>query len=73
MWTVRELRKIFTTFGLTNVIDSDIGRLLTSSLFEDFLDKYGVIHKKTAPFHPSYNGQVERFVKTLKKSLNANV
>nr|XP_022907793.1 uncharacterized protein K02A2.6-like [Onthophagus taurus] len=33
------------------------------------LPKNGIISKFTAPYHPSTNGQVERFVQTLKKGL----
>ncbi|XP_054267026.1 uncharacterized protein K02A2.6-like [Macrosteles quadrilineatus] len=69
-WTIRELRKIFTTFGLPSVIVSDNGRQFTSSEFSNFLKKCGTLHKKTAPYHPSSNGQVERFVQTIKKLIN---
>ncbi|XP_054259702.1 uncharacterized protein K02A2.6-like [Macrosteles quadrilineatus] len=50
-WTIRELRKIFTTFGLPSVIVSDNGRQFTSSEFSNFLKKCGTLHKKTAPYH----------------------
>ncbi|XP_054259955.1 uncharacterized protein K02A2.6-like [Macrosteles quadrilineatus] len=69
-WTIRELRKIFTTFGLPSVIVSDNGRQFTSSEFSNFLKKCGTLHKMTAPYHPSSNGQVERFVQTIKKLIN---
>ncbi|XP_054259506.1 uncharacterized protein K02A2.6-like [Macrosteles quadrilineatus] len=69
-WTIRELRKIFTTFGLPSVIVSDNGHQFTSPEFSNFLKKCGTLHKMTAPYHPSSNGQVERFVQTIKKLIN---
>lgn len=34
-----------------------------------------IVHKRSAPYHPATNGQVERYVQTIKnklKALNAN-
>lgn len=39
--------------------------------FRQFLCANGVAQKTTAPYHPSLNGQAERFVQTVKKSLAA--
>ncbi|XP_054259583.1 uncharacterized protein K02A2.6-like [Macrosteles quadrilineatus] len=67
-WTVKELRKMFSTFGLPDLV-SDNGRQFTSLEFTSFLEQCGITHKTTAPYHPSSNGQAERFVQTVKKSL----
>ncbi|XP_054259680.1 uncharacterized protein K02A2.6-like [Macrosteles quadrilineatus] len=67
----RELRKLFATFGLPMILVSDNGSQFTSSVFEQFLSENGVLHKTTAPYHPSSNGQAERYVQTVKKSLRA--
>ncbi|XP_054266890.1 uncharacterized protein K02A2.6-like [Macrosteles quadrilineatus] len=68
-WTIKELKKLFSTFGLPSLLISDNGRSFTSLTFQEFLKSCGTQHKKTAPFHPSSNGQAERFVQTVKKML----
>ena len=55
--TIRELRKLFATHGIPEVIVSDNGTAFTSA---------GVKHLKTAPYHPSTNGLAERAVQTFK-------
>ncbi|XP_054278392.1 uncharacterized protein K02A2.6-like [Macrosteles quadrilineatus] len=67
----RELRKLFATFCLPMILVSDNGSQFTSSDFKQFLSENGVVHKTTAPYHPSSNGQAERYVQTVKKSLRA--
>ncbi|XP_054281221.1 uncharacterized protein K02A2.6-like [Macrosteles quadrilineatus] len=47
------------------------GRSFTSLTFQEFLKSCGTQHKTTAPFHPSSNGQAERFVQTVKKMLKS--
>ena len=46
---------------------SDNGSKFTSKEFKDFFESYPIDHVTTAPFHPRFNGQVERFVDTLKR------
>lgn len=70
-WCVKELSKLFITFGFPLLIVSDNGTQFTSHVFEEFLKNNGVIHKTTAPYSPSSNGQAERFVQTVKNSLTA--
>ena len=43
--------------------------LLTSNKFAIFLRRNSIKHFKSAPYHPSTNGAVERLVQTLKNSL----
>lgn len=50
---------------------TDNGTNFTSFKFKQFLRENGVHHKLTAPFHPALNGQAERYVQILKKSLKA--
>ncbi|XP_054278567.1 uncharacterized protein K02A2.6-like [Macrosteles quadrilineatus] len=70
-WTIKELKKLFSTFGLPSLLISDNGRSFTSLTFQEFLKSCGTQHKTTAPFHPSSNGQAERFVQTVKKMLKS--
>ncbi|GFX88544.1 uncharacterized protein K02A2.6 [Trichonephila clavipes] len=65
------LRDSFARFALTRVFVSDNGSQFTSYEFQRFMHKNGVKHKTRAPFKPSINVQVERYVATLKQSLRA--
>lgn len=67
---IRELRKLFTTFGIPVVLVSDNGTQFTSHVFKNFLQSNGVVHKLSAPYHPSSNGQAERSVQTIKNYLH---
>ncbi|XP_055605789.1 uncharacterized protein K02A2.6-like [Uranotaenia lowii] len=67
--TITILRQIFARFGMPEVLVSDNGTLLTSDQFERFCDANGILHLKTAPFHPQSNEQVERFVHTFKRTI----
>ena len=57
--TIHQLRTTFARFGLPHTVVTDNGSCLTSEDFETFLTKNGVRHTKTAPYHPSSNGQAE--------------
>ena len=65
------LRKIFATHGLPKVVVSDNGPGFASAEFNVFLKRNGVRHLYSAPYHPSSNGQAERFVRTFKESLKS--
>lgn len=63
---------MFGRYGLPEVLVSDNSPEFTSVDFRTFLKRNGVKHMRTAPFHPATNGQAERFVQTLKRSLKAS-
>ncbi|XP_062538009.1 uncharacterized protein K02A2.6-like [Armigeres subalbatus] len=67
--TIASLRKIFGRFGMPEVLVTDNGAQLTSDAFEGFCEANGIMHLKTAPFHPQSNGQAERFVDTFKRTV----
>ena len=67
--TTQKLRSMFATHGLPRTVVSDNGSVFTSSEFEDFLQKNGIRHIRTAPYHPASNGLAERAVQTLKEGL----
>lgn len=69
--TIKILRTIFATFGIPRVLVSDNGTQFTSHEFEYFLKSNGIIHKRSAPFHPATNGQAEKYVQWLKDKLKA--
>ncbi|XP_054749712.1 uncharacterized protein K02A2.6-like [Lytechinus pictus] len=69
--TIDVLRRVFSRYGLPQIMVTDNGSQFTSSEFKEFVDKNGIVHKRSAPYHPSTNGQAERFVQTLKQALRA--
>lgn len=69
--TCKVLRRLFATHGIPRVIVSDNGPGFASAELGEFLSRNGVKHTFSAPYHPSSNGQAERYVRTFKESLKA--
>ena len=67
--TIQVLRQVFSVFGLPEQLVSDNGPQFISQEFSTFLRNNGIKHFKSAPYHPSTNGAVERLVQTFKSSL----
>ena len=67
--TIAALRHIFITEGLPETIVTDNGRQFVSGEFEEFCRLNGICHLTSAPFHPASNGEAERFVQSLKRSV----
>ena len=65
----RELREIFATHGLPEVLVSDNGTAFSSTEFQEFTKRNSIRHIRTAPYHPSSNGQVERAVQIFKDAM----
>ena len=64
--TANALRTIFSKYGLPESIVSDNGPPFQSAEYERFLKLNGIQRILVAPYHPSSNGQAERFVQTFK-------
>ena len=67
--TIKILREVCSRFGNMKTLVSDNGPQFTSKEFASFCEGENIRHIKTPPFHPQSNGQVERFVDTLKRTL----
>lgn len=67
--TIQCLRNIFAQLGLPEKIVSDNGPTFVSAEFKNFLQRNGVKHSTTSPYHPSSNGLAERAVQTFKNGL----
>ncbi|XP_046362411.2 uncharacterized protein K02A2.6-like [Haliotis rufescens] len=69
--TINVLRKLFSSNGLPDQLISDNGPQFTSHEFKSFLKKNGVKHILSSTYHPSSNGEAERFVRTFKTTMKS--
>jgi hypothetical protein len=67
--TVDTLCHIFATHGLPEQIVSDNGSGFASNEFRKFVERNGIDHIRTSPYHPRSNGFVERAVQTFKRAM----
>ncbi|XP_036002862.1 uncharacterized protein K02A2.6-like [Fundulus heteroclitus] len=67
--TADKLRSIFAIHGLPDTVVTDNGPTFTSEVFKEFMEKNGIRHVCSAPYHPASNGLAERAVETLKDGL----
>lgn len=65
--TIQCLRRTFSQLGLPEMVVSDNGTCFTSMEFKEFMDRNGITHVTSAPFHASSNGLAERAVQTFKR------
>lgn len=68
--TIRELKKIFLSFGFPFSLASDNGPQFTSIAFKNFCFSSGVKHIKLSPYHPQGN-MAERVNRNIKSALIA--
>lgn len=59
------LEHLIVTFGCPLEIFTDQGRQFESKLFKSLCETLEIVKKRTAPYHPSSNGQVERYNRTI--------
>ena len=67
--TIQRLRTTFAQFGLPDTVVTDNGTCFTSSEFAEFLQRNGIRHIKSAPYHPATNGLAERAVRIFKTGM----
>ena len=54
--TIEKLQSIFAIHGLPHKLVTDNGPAFTSSEFKTFMGMNGIVHIRSAPYHPSTNG-----------------
>lgn len=67
--TVQALHETFCRFGVPETIKSDNGPQFISEEMKSFCNEYGIIQRKTTPYWPQANGEVERANRTILKHL----
>ena len=65
------LNKIFSEFGIPEVLRTDNGPPFNGKDFANFARTLGFKHRKVTPLWPRANGEVERFMRTIKKTVEA--
>ena len=67
--TIEKLCIILANHGIPRKVVTDNGPTFTSYEFQEFMQKNGIAHVKSAPYHPSSNGLAGRAVQTLKRGI----
>ena len=60
--TVDQLRSIFATHGLPEMLVTNNGTVFTSDEFNGSTKQKGIRHVESVPYYPASNGLVERAV-----------
>jgi len=63
------LKNLFSLFGTPGYIHSDRGTSFMSRELKEFLNSCGVASSRTTPYNPQGNGQAERYVGTIWKTI----
>ncbi|XP_046863450.1 uncharacterized protein LOC124457214 [Xenia sp. Carnegie-2017] len=67
------LDKILSEFGIPDTIRSDNVPPFNTKEFYEFSKYLRFIHRKVTPYWPQANGEVERFMRTTKKTIKAAI
>ena len=70
---IKTLNKTFTAFGYPKNIVTDNGPQFVSEEMTECFKKKNINHRRTTPYWPQANGEIERFNKTLLKHNKAAV
>ena len=70
--TIEVIRQTFAQHGLPTEVVTDNGPQFVSEEFEQFMKVNGVKHIRAPAYHPSTNGEAERFVQTFKKAMKSS-
>lgn len=66
---IPKLDAIFSRQGIPDVLKSDNGPPFNGHEFKNFSDYLGFKHRRITPYWPRANGEAERLVQTLQKSI----
>ncbi|XP_064472857.1 uncharacterized protein K02A2.6-like [Ornithodoros turicata] len=68
---IAKLTEIFAVHGIPYVLKTDNGPPFFGKEFAEFAAHNGIRHHRTTPLWPQANGEVERFIKNVKKTVKA--
>ena len=68
-----ELIKVFSRYGIPDILHSDQGRNFESTILLQTLEAFGITKSRTTAYHPAGDGLVERFNRSLLQMLRAYV
>uniref|UniRef100_A0A224Z9X1 RNA-directed DNA polymerase n=1 Tax=Rhipicephalus zambeziensis TaxID=60191 RepID=A0A224Z9X1_9ACAR len=66
------LRAVFAQFGIPEQVRTDNGPPFQGAEFANFAEELGFRHHRVIPLWPQANGEVERFMRTLKKQVHTS-
>ena len=69
---IKICRELFTTYGVPDEISSDGGPQFKAHEFSNFLETWGIHHRKSSAEYPQSNGRAEVGVKTMKRIIRDN-
>ena len=69
----KELIKVFSRYGIPDILHSDQGKNFESTILRQTLDAFGITKSRTTAYHPAGDGLVERFNRSLLQMLRAYV
>ena len=67
--TIETLKSQLSRHGIPEVLQSDNGPQFSSSEFDKFTKNWGIQHVTSSPAYPQSNGEAERAVQTVKKTV----
>ena len=70
MRITNELVKLFSMFGLPQIVHSDQGKNFESTVLKQTLEAFGISKSRTTAYHPQGDGLVERFNRSLLQLLH---
>ena len=69
---IPSLDKLFSIFGIPQTLKTDNGPPMNGNEFKLFMESMGIKHRKVTPLWPIANGECERFMRTLGKTIRAS-
>ena len=69
---INELKGLFSENGIPEVVISDGGPQFRFE-FRNFAQEWGFQHIQSSPYHHQSNGEAERFVRTVKDTLQRHI